>query len=420
MNKKEILEYIGTLFLTLAIITVVVIVVVFFVHHKAKNPPTQKEIQEFKTNQINMLIDSYKYREKNEKNNYEVNLKLGLIYENTGKFKEAEQEYIKAVKKAPYLSLEPTFELATLYVGQGKLDKAVSLVASIREYPDKSIIKSKAIFYSKVAKAYYEIGNFEMAKVHYLNALYYQNKTKIKSFDVKKELPQVYISIANDLVKQGKKERAIGVLESGIKITNSELLMYKLGKLHIESNPEEALVYFDKVAKIDPYIIDFNVYKSLLNKLVASAKLQNDEILITLYTEKYKRICRYMDNNIVKNNDFEIEVVKSKYEKYPLNLGNSIDVAFKIKNNTSRKVSRLFVQAKIYDNEKLIKTVDKRIATLNNPILPGKTSQQMHVKMNYEDLKTHVLTNDVMVIVSVNKNERIPSTFIAEIVIPKS
>ncbi|MDD3236609.1 MAG: hypothetical protein PHV37_00750 [Candidatus Gastranaerophilales bacterium] len=419
MNKNEILSYIKTFAITCLILSIIVGLLIISANFSAKKPPTKKQITEFKTTQISMLIDSYKFQESQNPGNYEVNLKLGLAYETIGEYKLAESQYLVAINKAPYSVFEPTFQLATLYLKQGKLEKAIDMIAKVKEYANDSLIRSKAIFYAKAARAYCERENYELAKAYFLNALYYQNKTDTVNFNVKDELPQVYMNIVTVQLKANKKNRAINTLLSGISITDSPVLMYHLAKLYSSDNPEEALIWFEKTAKKNPYIINYSVYKKTLLALVSSSRAAGDLVYTNMYLEKYKKLNRFILYNILDANDLTVKVESGAYKALPFGIASSVNADISVQNNTEKTIHKLYLIIKVYDNNHLCETIVQRIATQAEPIKPGETSKNLHINAICKKHETKVMTKDIMLSVSAKKSIDIPPVFLENIYITK-
>ncbi len=406
--------------MTLLLITLTVVTIVWITKNSTENIPTKEEIKEFKQSQIELLIDEYKYQEKLNNRNYILNIKLGLIYENLGRLTEAEKEYKKAVDKAPHGVFEPTFLLADLYTKLGRFNEALMLVGKIKEYPDSQLISSKAIFYSKIAEEMYEKKMYTDSIRQFLNSLYYQEKTTYKKTDVIKELPKVYIALADEYIREGKISRAMFVLAEGIRVTSSEELMYKLGVIGLNDDPENSLELFEEVAKKDPTLIDYKLYQQLLVNLIKKSEQNQNPILTKSYAQKLKLISRFADNNIVAPEDFKLEVLNVSYNKDIFRLREYADFSFVIRNNSSADVSKLYVQIKVYNNNKLIQTVEKRIATTYNLLRKGRATQDIRMKVRFSNKDEFIISPEVRVEVSIKRNERLKRIPLGEFSIPKN
>lgn len=420
MNKKEILSYIRTFFLTLSFIAICTTIVTLVTENNTEKLPSAFEVKQYKKNQIDLLIEKYKYQEKLHPNNYSINLELGLIYENTAKLKEAENEYKKAIQKSPYGNFEAVFLLADLYTQKSQFDKALNLVDSIKEYPNPSLISSKAIFYSKIANKLYVKHMYAASIRQYLNSYYYQEKNSYNKTDVLKEIPKAYSALANEYVIQNKTAKAIRTLDEGIRLTKSPELMYQLGVTTMNINPEKSLDLFETVAQQDPTIIDYDKYNHLIMILVRKAENISDPILLRSYMQKLKLVERFAENNIIKPDDFRLKVIDAKYHEYPLKIRSTVEFDFVIRNNTSYDVSKLYAQIKIYNNDKLIKETEKRVATTANVIRRGRDSSNIHIKTSFFEKDDFIITKDVKVVISIKRNERLERTLLGEFLIPKT
>lgn len=420
MTKRELLSYFKTFFKTFFIVLAISLLITMIAKYKSEQVPSQIEIKEYKANQIDYLIEKYKYQEKTNKKNFMINVQLGLLYENIGKLKEAEQEYKKAIDNAPYGNFEPTFLLASLYVEESKFNQALYLVDNIREYPDPYLISSKAIFYSKIAKKLYEAKRYVESIRQYLNSYYYQEKNDFHKTDVLRDLPKPTSALANQFLKQNQFDKAVRVLDEGIRLTKSPELMYQLGLTLMNVSPERSLKLFEYAEIEDPTIIDYDKYNHLLMILIRKAEQNSDEIHLQSYLQKLKLVRRFDENNIIHPDDFELKLVNSKYKLYPFKIFECVDFDFVIRNNTSYDVSKLYAQIKIYNNNTLVKEVEERVATVSDVIKRGRNSSNIHVKACFSEDSEFISPEDIKVIVSIKRNERLKRTFLDEISIPKT
>ncbi len=420
MNKRELLSYLQTFFITLLIVTLVIVMTVWVTKNNSEKIPTPSEIKEQKDAQIHILIEQYKYHEKLQNKNYIINIKLGLLYETQGELKQAENEYKKSLNKVPYGIYEPHFMLADLYSKQNKFNNALALIDNIKEYPDASLINSKAMFYSKIANRLYEEKLYNESIRQYLNSLYYQEKTTTKKTDVLNELPKVYLALADKYIAEKKLAKAMLALEEGIRITSSPELMYKLAAIGMNEDPETSLELLEEVARIDPTIIDYNLYKQVLTNLIKKSEKSRDYLLAKSYYQKYKLVSKFAENNIIAPDDFKLEVLNSKYHSYPLKLREYIDFSFVIRNNSPTDATKLYAQIKIFNNNELIQVAEKRIATPYNILRKGRTTPEIKIKTRFIDKDNFIVTPDVKVVIAIKRNERLKRTPLGEFLIPKS
>ncbi len=419
MSKRELASYFRTFFMTLLLITLAVAIIAWVTKNNAEKIPTPEKIKEFKESQIEILIEKYKYQEKINTKNYIINVKLGLIFESQGKFKEAEKEYKKAIDKAPYMIFEPTFLLADLYTKERKFNEALYLINNIKEYADPSLITSKAVFYSKIADQLYKNKLYEESIRQYLNSLYYEEKTTYKKTNVINELPKAYSALADEYIKAGKIPKAMFILAEGIRVTDSPDLMYRLGVIGQNADPENSLQLFEEVARIDPTIINYDVYKQVLLKLINKPETVADPTLTKFYTQKLKLITRFAENNIIYPNDFQLEVLSKSCHTDPFKIRSVGDFEFAIRNNSSTDVSKLYVQIKIYNNYKQMQTIERRIATPSSPLRKGRSTEKIRMKVAFFNKDEFITSPDIKVVVSVKRNERLKRTLIGEFLIPK-
>ena len=419
MNKREILAYFRTFFMTLLVITLAVVIIAWVTKNSTEKVPTPQEIKEYKEAQIEILIDQYKYKQKLNPKNYVLNVKLGLIYENLGRLNQAEEQYKKAIENAPYMIFEPTFLLAELYTKERKFNQALFLINKIKEYPDSSLISSKAIFYSRIAEELYKEKLYSESIRQYLNSLYYQEKTTVKSTNAIEELPKVYLALANEYIKKGNNSKGMFVLAEGIRITESPELMYRLAIVGMDTDPESSLELLEEVAKKDPTIIDYDKYRHLLLNLIKKAEANSNTILAKSYAQKYKLVSKFAENNIIAPDDFQLEVFTKECHTDPLKIRTKANFEFAIRNNSSLDASKLYVQVKIFNNYKLIQTTERRIAAPYSLLKRGRSTEKIRMSVAFLNKNEFMTSPDIKIEVAVKKNERIKRTRLGEFYIDK-
>ncbi len=421
MNKEELIEYIQTFFITIFFIILAIAAMVAYSQMQADKPIPEKKAQEYKENQINVLLEEYKYKIKSEPLNYLWYVKLGLIYEQIGDINLAEEQYKNAVEKVPFGNFNPTFLLAQLYVEKGEIEKGLHLVSDIKEYPDQNLIASKAAFYALAGDAYMKKQNYKMAVAEYRNSIYYQDKTKkYKGKKVINDLSQAYVKLSDQYLKEGDLDKATSTLDEGRRIVNTPEVLYHLGLIYSITDKENALPLFQKVEILDPAVIDYNVYSNLLTSLIKDSTENSDTSKAQSYQEKLKLINRFRETSIVRPGDFIIEDVGMKYHPQFFSSKDYVSLDFVIRNNTALDVTKLFLQIKVYNNGQLVNTMENKIATPMTSLKSGRTTKQIHIKLRVHEKHETNVSNDITVVLAVKKNERLKRVQLGKIIIPKN
>lgn len=413
MNKESI-SYIKTFFITVLLITIVISAIVVMTKKHAENPPSQFEIESVKTTKIITAIDEYQFKEKFNKNNYRINLRLGLIYESLGKFDEAESEYQKAINKAPSKQLEPTLFLIELYIKENKLDNAQKLIDQIKESPKKSIIKAKSSKYKKLADAYLKNGQYQQAITQYKNSLYYLRKIRASNKSIEENLAKSYIGISNDYLKKSEYQKAVDVLKEGLDDVDSGIIKNHLALLYSETEPQTSLKWFESALYNTPSFINYDEYKNVLNALVKDAENEKNAEKTKAYNDKLSRLNKFIENSIINEGDFDIIDVKASFKKYPIINDCCLNLSFRVKNNSKNTVHVLLSEIKIYNDTRLIKTIKQRIISPSSPIGEGKLTKPVNIKVNYLCSPNNENLN---IKIYIKKIPKIKSTLLAEIIL---
>lgn len=381
MNK--ILEYVQTAIITLFIAFLSVMGLLGIIQHNVYTQQQTKSLEKESIDYylVGVLIEKNKYLEQQHPKNYEINLKLGMLYEVKGDFTNSEEEYYKAIKKAPYSETRPTYKLALLYLRLNKLNETQALVDNMKEHSNKSFIENKAEIYNRLGDKYYDKADYETAAWQYQKALFYYNTIKSKKIEfVKGNLASAYVYLAEEKVQKLQIDDAVLLLQKALGVIDAPILKYKLALLLVKSNPEKAYEYFQDVFQKEPNIINYQEYSSFLAERSENALLNGDIPKSKLYDHRIKKLKEYYKKNILSVNDLEIEDFSSNirsnnwYKKY------TIDVGFKVKNISKYNLNSLYIETIIKDANETIDSHFKQIADKNSPIKVNSQSPRVSLK----------------------------------------
>lgn len=418
MSKKNTFEYIRTFFLTLLFILAITLFLAIMAKENATEAPSVNDFQKYKYEQLSLLIEQYKYDEKKYPQNYIINLELGLLYENTAKLKDAEEEYLKAIKKSPYGVFNPKFALADLYLKEKRFIEAISLIQDIEEYPDKNLITAKAIFYEKAAKGLYAEHEYGSAVRAYTSTCYYRSKIKSRLNNIDNDIANAFIAFANE--HKDNNDYAVEIIEDGLHLLNdSPKLLYKMALLKMNTDPQKSLEILSNIQITNPSLINYDTYFNFLDKLKIQAQEDGDDIQSMIYEEKTNKLQKFVDYNIIYPGDFSIKILKCKYHKSKISFENSIELEFKIQNNTYKEIPKLFTQIDIYNNNKLSNRFEDRIIKKDAPLKPGRSTDKISTTIKFSNKNDFIQTKDVSVLIYLTKNKKVKNTLMIELSVPK-
>lgn len=393
--------------ITLLFVVAVVILLVIISKENIMRYGLKKDFSNYKFEQINLLIDQYRYKELRNPKNYGVNIELGILFESIGKLKEAENEYINAINKAGYNVFEPRFMLADLYIKQSRLNEALLLIDPIKEYPNQNLILSKARFYEKLAKAYYQKNNYATAIELYRKAFYYRSRVKKKLDDITQDVSKTFIARAEELKNDPYRQEEI--LLEGIKLVDTPQLLYKLAMFYKNKKPKKTLDILSNIQRIDPTVINYDEYYNLLDSLKSQAQIEDNSLETLVYTEKLKKLQRFLDYNITFPSEFYVEPVIYRFHRsnFKFKFNNYIYVTYNVINKTPREIPRLFAYIEVFNNNKLIYKATKRVVTRGTPLSPGQKVIDLKLKVNFLEEDEFVKTDDISVFIYLTKNKKV-------------
>lgn len=389
MNKKEVFEYIRTILISLLIALVIASVATAFSkviaeHHikmlpKIANTAKDDEI-------LKALIK--KFTELSDKNpgDYVLNVKLGNLYELMLDEKNALRQYKNAINKAPYGVYSPYFGLANLYLKQGKYKEALAIVKKLKNTDHKPLLVAKGDFYMNLGDLLWQDNHYEQSVKQYKVAYFYYKKVDSEKKDSAIiGILDCYNKIADEDFKKHKIKAAIESLETALLYKETPIVYYKLAILYKDVNPIIANSYMEKTYKMDPGLINFDIYEEILIKLIRYYYLQSQDIKTELYHNKLKAIKNFEKRYVITPNDIKINIKKLRVKNNLLHSKQTIQVKFNIENTSKSDFNTLFITTNLkYDHNS--KTIySEKLYSKKKPLKSRAESEEYSFKYTYSD-----------------------------------
>lgn len=414
MNRK-IKSYFKTFLMTIVVLNVVAFIPLLFHDFFIQFDPSLSQTYLNSPEYLNM--EAYKLQKlKKEKNDdYKINIELARIYMKLTYYVLAENEYIEAIKKEKNKSFI-YFELAQCYIIQKKYDEALTLIENLEFKKSNNLINNKIKFYIELMSAYYHNEEYYKGyKIYNKIKIYYPDTKHIPKL-IKRIYYKIGLTLVDEYVIKGKTEEAFELLNELAQINDSNIINYKLGLLYYEQEPKKALEYFEKVYKSDYTIINFDLYKRLLENLQMEAYYQNDSVEEELYKLKLKRLNFNLNTKYIQDDDFTVNILKSKtYRIYPLKVAI---IDFEIRNNTNLNYNNLMLTLVYETNDEIKKeTTFKLVNSKNKPIRANENSKKITIRKIYfiGSGKDYQEYDENKIKIYLNKNKKIDKTLIGTI-----
>ena len=394
MNKKEILEYVRTIAISLIVALVLASVAtgcskIIAEHHskmlaRISNTAKDNEL-------IGYLITKYTAEAAKNPGDYSINVRLGDLYSLLFSYNQAEEQYKKAIDKSPYGVYSPYFGLANMYIKTGKYKKALRIVKRLENKDYKPLLIAKGDFYMNLGDALWQNADYKNAVNQYKVAFFYYKKVDSKKKDTAVSgIIDCYNKIADDYYKKNKKQKAVESLETALLYKETSFLYYKLAILYMDFDPVLANKYMEKTYEIDPGIINFEIYEEILLKLVKLYYVNGKDIEADLYRHKLKAIQSFQKRYVITEKDVGINITDLKYKSNFFDTKYKIQVKFKIENNSKYDFNSLYVIAKLHydtkDNEIQSREIfNQRFYSKKKPLKSRTTSQEYKFTYTYTD-----------------------------------
>lgn len=412
MNKQQaFFEYLRTFLITIFFAFISVIILLAVIQHQIYEEQISKQVQDETIDYylIGVLIDKNKYLETQDPQNYEINLKLGILYEVKKDYRNAEIEYEKAIAKAPYNEFKPEYRLALLYLTLNRLDDAQAVIDSLDERPNKKLIIYKANIYEYLGDKYYNSGEYEDAIERYEKALSYwkvlRNQRQIKY--IKNSLASSYVYLAECYLSNMQPAYAIESLKNALLIINAPILKYKLALLLMKENPEEAYKYFEEVFIKEPEIINYDEYSKFLSTLAEKANAEGDFALAELYEYRLRKIKEYFKTNILSVEDIALEDVQAKTVSNNWLKKNNIYLNTRLKNTSNCDIGSLYLQIIFKDNNEVIGDYSKQIIDKKSILKAGSSSPLVSIRISEPQIdKPGIEHENITALIYASKTEK--------------
>jgi tetratricopeptide (TPR) repeat protein len=424
MNKKIIFEYLRTIFRTILLVFIIVIVFVIIIQHQVQTE--QKKLVRQEQNDtidhslIGMQISKAQYLEKEDPDNYKINLKLGILYEVQKDYKNAEIEYQAAVLKVPFGEYKPQYRLALLYIYKNKLAEAQSLMDNLGEHPDKKLINYKAEVYRLLGDKYYDMGDYENAISKYRKSLFYYQVIKSHKVNrVKGDLASSYLYFADVKVNEMQIDDAISYLQMAKALIDAPIIKYKLAVLLTTEKPDLAYQYFNEVFKEAPEIINYEDYYHLLSNLAQNAFDEGDDTLANLYEYKIKKLKEFANTNIIDVDALTLDNMKGSFFLNTFKTKYKIHFECIFNNHSKHDVDSLFLQIVFKTKERVIYIYSQQIFDENSIIAAESKSPTVDITASAKRLQDENNPDEMTVQVYVSKIQSSYKILLAETKIKK-
>lgn len=384
MNKyNTFFEYLRTISLTILITFIVLLIAMAFTQHYSYEEAAIKEAQDDSMEYylVGLLIEKNKYLEIKEPKNYNINVKLGMLYEIYKDPKNAEAQYKTAIEKSPYNEYKPISKLAKFYISQNKLEEAQKLMDELGEKPDKKLIKAKGEIYYRLGEKYYNSGDYLEAINKYQKSLFYYERIHSKKITtLKNSLASAYVYLAENYVDELKIEEAIESLMTASTYVDAPIIKYKLAILLIKNDPLMAYKYFEEVVKKEPSIINFDVYYNFLTTMSQAAASVGAMGESELYTYKAKKFKEYYQDNVLSVDDLKIETAEGKMTVNRWRKKCNLNLRFQLKNTSKDNLNSLFVYVIFKDKNETIAEYSNKIVDVKKPLKSGSIGPIINLK----------------------------------------
>lgn len=389
MNKTAILEYVRTIVIALIVALVIAGVAtgcskVIAEHHikmlsKMTNTAKDNEV-------ILSLINKYKELSAKNPGDYVLNVRLGNLYELMFNYASAEQQYKVAIEKSPYGVYSSYLGLANLYLKMGRYDEALKIVKQLRNTDHKPLLVAKGDFYMNIGDLLWQKEDYANAVKQYKFAFFFYKKVDSdkKNLAVTGIL-DCYNKLADIDYETGKIDEAIESLETALLYKETPIVFYKLAILYKDYNPLKANEYMEKTYKLDPGLINFDIYEEILISLMKHYYANGQDIETDLYKHKLRAVKNFQKRYVITEKDVKINIKKLRLHNNLLHSKQTILCKFDIENASKYDFNTLYLVVKLRYDGKTKDIYTSKLYSKKEPLKSRKTSQEYTFDYTYTD-----------------------------------
>ena len=248
----------------------------------------------------------------------------------------------------------------------------------------------------------------------YQIAFKYAKNLKDRSYykKIRDAYSKSYIDLADDNIKNDKILEAISDLKNSLAIKYTDIAMYKLGLVNLNTDKFSAEKYISKVFKNNPYMVNPYIYNKLLSELIEESKISSGLNSSDFYTVKLNMFKNTLSKIYLYKDDISVENSYIGFKKGFFDKKKRYFLVFDVENNTKFKINSLFFQIEIFvENKKY--TIEKKLFSSAHPLdfffffLYNKVFLPKGFKLN--DLKSE---NNIIIKYYAKKEEKAPWTLI--------
>lgn len=382
---SDLKEYVRTFFWTLFVAIVVVTILVVDLRLNVGNKKDNEYHIKVLTN-VSMSLDELYYLEKQNPNDYMINLKIAFLFEVLKDSVNAQINYKKALDKSNNTPFA-VYKTAMFFINQKKYTEAINMAELLPDYNNKNIFELKARFYSKLANSFLDDGDFvNSVKVYKIALKYAKNTDSELEKIVRIDFAAAYNKYAEKYINENDLRHAIQMLQNALEVYPDPYAMYKLGLIYENVDDEKAQKYMEEAYRINPRIVNPDIYNRLLEKLVKNNTAAAEYSKARFYSLKQDNFKRKFINTNIFEGDVELQNLKIITKRAGLIGKKHFYIDFDLKNKSSYTIDNMFIKFVIQPHGGKSFETEEKIITRNNPINPQKTLHNIRIELDYNDV----------------------------------
>jgi tetratricopeptide (TPR) repeat protein len=242
-------------------------------------------------NKMAFAIEKYTEIVEHYPKNYNAHLKFAELLLKAKERDLAKVEYLRAIELNYKNRIEAHVAMSNLYIAENQFKTGEEYILRLKENKTSKAQEAIGDFYYSWGLSLKESNKGGAVRKFKTSHNYYEKAGSKKTIAVRKDIREVYISMADELLKYDKYQDAIQVLRLSVNFKNNADSRYKLGQIYQKLGKiDEAADEYKIAFKIDPKVNDPSPYVDVLLQKAEQAIEKGDNTSAELYFTRAKKM----------------------------------------------------------------------------------------------------------------------------------
>jgi len=339
-----------------------------------------KAENDYKQGKIAYAIDGYSYIVRAFPDNYDAHIRLAELYLETNDKDSAKIEYMRAIKLGYNKKYDAYLALADIYVKENKFLTAEHFVEAVKKFKDSNVISQIGNFYYTWGESVEQQDKTEALRKYIIAYKYYKAANDKKNLSINEKIKNIYVQIADDLIKSKKVEAAISTLKISLKYKDEADVHNYLARAYLlQGKTELALTEYSVALKLDKHFSGLRDYVALLIIQAEDSTKKGDKVTSELYYTMAKKLNPALKVPFNPDKRLVLNIISTRYNQ---NIDKDIltpGITLKVTNISNEKISDIKIKVIFKESNIPISEVINIIANSKKALDKDSSTQEINI-----------------------------------------